>query len=254
MAGGLGKRMNSDLPKVLHLLNKQPILVYVIRTAISLSQSGENLSKILIIVGKYATIIKETLNRYLTNNELQYIEYVIQEEPKGTGHAVQQILPVLVNYPQDTRVMVLSGDVPLINPKTLLGMLATYDYRIDAEAVIITTHLKDPTGNGRILRDAAGDFVRIVEEKDCINDIERQIKEINAGIYLFRLASLSHYLPLIKNDNAQHEFYLPDVLPLLTESGRIVSYIMDGDDQYQLLNINDQENLKQAQRFLDRMI
>lgn len=279
MAGGLGKRMKSDLPKVLHPVNKIPILVHVIRVALSLANLGsdsrskdhtkasyndENLQRIFIIVGKYAPIIQQTLNEYLMPNELRYIDYVYQMEPMGTGHAVQQVLPFLAGYPEDSKVLVLSGDVPLITKETLLGLLATYDYYDDAEAVLITTDLDNPTGNGRIIRDNQGLFRGIVEEKDCTEQ-EKRIKEVNAGIYLFNCGSLLSELPYISNNNAQHEYYLPDVLPLIMSNGarakasglkvsgrgRVVSFILDKSNQYELLNINDQEGLREAQRVLD---
>jgi len=247
MAGGLGKRMKSDLPKVLHMLGESPILVHVVRAALSLYRSGENLLKVLIIVGKYHLIIKETLEKYLLKDEIKFIEYVLQDVPKGTGHAVQQILPILKEY-SIAKVIVLSGDVPLISTKTLLGLLATYDFAFPTNAVIITTTLDNPTGNGRIVRDKQGEFLHIVEEKDATLN-EKLITEVNAGIYLFNAKALIKQLPKIKDDNAQKEFYLPDVLPLLKDKGyRIVSYIMDKEDQYELMNINDPAGLKDAEK------
>lgn len=256
MAGGLGKRMKSDIPKVLHMLGDQPILVHVVRSAIGLAKEGENLAKILIIVGKYAPEIAGALEKYLLEDELSYIEYVFQHDPKGTGHAVQQILPSLERYPKSSKVMVLSGDVPLIRTKTLLGLLATYDHHEKAEAVLITTVLDNPTGNGRILRGPDRQFDRIVEEKDA-TESEKMVTEVNAGIYLFNAQSLCEQLPLIKNDNAQKEYYLPDVLPLLmrwgNRGGKILSYVLDREDQYELLNINDQEGLREAERKIKYM-
>lgn len=257
MAGGLGKRMQSDLPKVLHRLAGLPILLRVIRAAMGLLSSGEDLSKIMIIVGKYYPIIKETVDKYLSKEEQRFIEYVFQNEPKGTGHAVQQILPALGGYPLNTKVMVLSGDVPLISTKTLLGLLGTYDFNTNTKAVLISTNLDDPTGNGRILRDEQHEFVNIVEEKDA-NPKQKQIKEVNAGIYLFHAGSLLQNLPKINNQNAQNEYYLPDVLPLIRDDSesnnksRIVSYIMDKEDQYELLNINDPAGLLQAENVIHR--
>lgn len=254
MAGGLGKRMKSDIPKVLHVLGDSPILVHVIRAAINLYRSGEDLIKILIIVGKYAPIIKETLEKYLCKDELRFIEYVFQHEPKGTGHAVQQILPIIKNYSSNAKIMVLSGDVPLISTKTLLGLIGTYEFANKANAVIITTSLENPTGNGRIVRDDEGNFLNIVEEKDA-NEIQKMIKEVNAGIYLFHSGSLLEQLPKIRNDNAQNEYYLPDVLPLIKDKDhRITSYIMDMEDQYELLNINDPEGLKEAESLLKKYL
>ena len=258
MAGGLGKRMQSDIPKVLHILGDAPILVHVIRAALGLFRAGEDLSKIMIIVGKYYPIIKETVDKYLLKDEQRFIEYVFQHEAKGTGHAVQQILPALRGYSSNSKVMVLSGDVPLISTKTLLGLLGTYDLGKNTKAVLITTNLDDPTGNGRILRNELHEFMSIVEEKDA-NATEKLIKEVNAGIYLFHAGSLLENLPNIRNDNAQNEYYLPDVLPLIRENNnnnnsknRIVSYILDKEDQYELLNINDPAGLKHAEKLLTR--
>ncbi|MEX0598858.1 MAG: sugar phosphate nucleotidyltransferase [Candidatus Paceibacterota bacterium] len=257
MAGGLGKRMQSDLPKVLHMLAGLPILLRVIRAAMGLLSSGEDLSKIMIIVGKYYPIIKEIVDKYLSKEEQRFIEYVFQNEPKGTGHAVQQILPALGGYSLNTKVMVLSGDVPLISTKTLLGLLGTYDFNTSTKAVLISTNLDDPTGNGRIVRDEHNEFVNIVEDKDA-SPKQKLIKEVNAGIYLFHAGSLLQNLPKINNENAQNEYYLPDVLPLIRDDNeqnnktRIVSYIMDKEDQYELLNINDPAGLLQAQNIIYR--
>jgi bifunctional UDP-N-acetylglucosamine pyrophosphorylase / glucosamine-1-phosphate N-acetyltransferase len=254
MAGGLGKRMKSDLPKVLHLLNGVPILVYVIRAAIGLKKSGEDLVKIIIIVGKYGPIIQQTLNQYLLKDELRLIEYVYQDEPKGTGHAVQQVLPILKSYSENSKVMVLSGDVPLITVGTLLGLLATYDSKPKTvDAAMITTVLENPVGNGRVLRE--GNSIRIIEEKDCQSDEERNIKEVNAGIYLFNAGSLLRHLPFIKNDNAQKEYYLPDVLPRMQQARSstdpvVLCYLLETESQYELLNINDPEGLEVARKCL----
>jgi bifunctional UDP-N-acetylglucosamine pyrophosphorylase/glucosamine-1-phosphate N-acetyltransferase len=246
MAGGLGKRIRSEIPKVLHPIGNLPMLVHVIKTALKLF-NGEKVGRIYVIVGKYAPIIQKTLEQHLTPHEMSFIEWTYQPEPLGTGHAVQCVLSQLrsntapYSSPKLTgKVLVLSGDVPLIKQETLEQMLQVGS--VQTRAVLMASYQEDPKGNGRIIMNN-GKFVGIVEEKDCSEE-QKLIKYSNSGIYVFDRDALIRELPKIKNDNAQHEYYLPDVLPLI---GEVELFQLDEKNLYQLININDPEQLKEAE-------
>jgi bifunctional N-acetylglucosamine-1-phosphate-uridyltransferase/glucosamine-1-phosphate-acetyltransferase GlmU-like protein len=149
MAGGLGKRMKSDLPKVLHLVNQQPMIVKVLQTAIQLDPK-----QILIVVGKYRTIIQSTIKKYINYP----IIYVNQEEPRGTANAVQCCLPYLT---RSQKVFILSGDVPLISKDTLVHLMDQTD-----QCGMVVAKFDRPDGLGRILTQESK-FIRIIEDKDC---------------------------------------------------------------------------------------
>jgi len=234
MAGGLGKRMKSHLPKVLHKVLEKPMLVHVIERALELKPM-----KILVVVGKYQPVISDTLEEY---NLLQHIDFVQQPEAKGTGHA---ILCCRDHLQCDANVMILSGDVPLIKTATLEGMMNNLKY-----ARVMTTVLEDPHGYGRII-ETNGVFQKIVEEKDC-NDIERKCKTTNAGIYAFKSNLLYTYLPYITNDNAQQEYYLTDIVEIIkhNESVPIDLYNIAVENQIELTGVNTKEQLEELNRSL----
>ena len=239
MAGGLGKRMNSDIPKVLHKVNDKPMLVHVIESALAIQPI-----KIYIVVGKYAPIIKDTLYYY---DLLDYIEFIKQEEALGTGHAIQCCRPYLYQH-EYSNTIILSGDVPLITTKTIRHMIRDLDY-----GRILTTILNDPTGYGRII-EKEGKFEKIVEEKDC-NDLERKCQKINAGIYSFDTITLCKYLPLLSNDNAQGEYYLTDIVEIIKtkEDVEIELYEMPVEKQIELTGVNTKEQLEELNKELKKM-
>ena len=231
MAGGLGKRMKSELPKVLHKVLDKPMLVHVVERAIEM-----NPIKIYIVVGKYLPIIKDVLYQY---DILDHVEFVIQFEALGTGHAIQCCTPYLYQH-EDSNTLILSGDVPLIKTDTLKNMLKKLEY-----GRIMTTMLEDPTGYGRII-EKEGEFEKIVEEKDC-NDEERKCQKTNAGIYAFDTITLCKYLPHLKNDNAQKEYYLTDIVEIIKtkENVEIELYDMPVEKQIELTGINTKEQLEE---------
>ena len=224
LAGGLCKRMNSDLPKVLHKLNDKTLIQCVIETANKL-----NPDKIGIIVGKYKDQIEQSINEVFNEEILNKIEYIIQEEAKGTGHAVQCATDFIKNY---NRILVLSGDVPLITEKTLTSMV-----NLDSKCTILVNELENPTGYGRIKR-LESNHVKIIEEKDC-TDVEKLIKVINSGIYCFESNSLLEYLPRLECNNAQNEYYLTDVVSFYDNVKVIKS-----DNNNEILGVNTCEQLE----------
>ena len=238
LAGGLGKRMQSDLPKVLHKLMGKPMLVRVIETAFSLSPE-----KIFLIVGKYEPVIRETLTKYIS---LDNIIFVNQREALGTGHAVQCALPQLNTLPKNDKVLILSGDVPLLKENTMKSMFSS-NHLVN----LLTTLYDDPHGYGRIITNKSGDFLKITEEKDC-NDEERKIQVINAGVYSFEIDLLCNYLPKITNDNAQQEYYLTDIFEIILENENMEIGLVElpKERSLELIGINTKEQLEELERKL----
>ena len=201
LAGGLGSRMKSTVPKVLHNLNNKPLLKHVIDTSKLLKPD-----KIGIIVGKYKSIIKKTIN---INDDL--IEYISQDNPLGTGHAVICAKSFIKKY---KKILILSGDVPLINIKTLENIIQNQN------TTILVNEVDNPSGYGRVFIN--NNNVKIIEDKDC-NEIEKQIKLINSGIYYFNSNELMHGLNNINNNNSQYEYYLTDVFNFINNVSIIKS-------------------------------
>lgn len=234
MAGGLGKRMNSEIPKVLHKLHGKPMILHVIETAFQ-----TNPSKLWIIVGKFRQEIVSTIEKFLTQDQLEKICYIDQPIPLGTGHAIKQILPYMNDVDKLTPIMILSGDVPLIRHETLEKLLCDVGM-----GRILTTNLENPTGNGRIITDDSGHVIGIIEEKDC-NSESKLIKKINCGSYVFRLSILENFIPLISNNNHSNEYYLTDIIGLIAKiNGQMIDNIdVPIDEQESLHNVNTLSDL-----------
>ncbi len=231
LAAGKGKRMKSDLPKVLHEVGGKPMLLRV--TSLARAVGAD---RIIAIIGHGRKLVEETLTG-------TGVETVIQEQQLGTGHAVMQCEPSLKNFDGD--VMVLSGDVPLLTKNSLEKLLETH-YNSQAGATLMTADFVDPGGYGRVLRNDQGYLKKIVEHKDCSPD-QLQVTEINAGIYVFDSATLFRSLHLIDNDNSQGEFYLPDVLDHFSAFGQSIAVEMLADP-VEIAGINTQEQLWEINR------
>ena len=209
LAGGLGKIMKSKLPKVLHEYKEKPILVHVIQTSLRLKPK-----KILLIVGEFRPVIEVELNKW---DLLEHVEFVMQNEPLGTGHAVFCAVGRLSHENAETNI-ILNGDCPIIEYETLLEIIK--NFRKNRYNLQITTlEITNPIGCGRILRDVDGIFRGIIEEKDCNKD-ESKINEVNIGIFVAKSHVLRKYLPMIRNDNKQNEYYLTDIAKLYLENSR----------------------------------
>ncbi len=232
LAAGEGKRMYSKLPKVLHPLCGKPMVEYILRSA------AEQTDNILIVVGHGASQVKETLE--------EKWRFVLQEQQLGTGHAVMQALSYL---PREGTLFVLCGDTPLIESVHLKNLLA--EHKSNA-ATVATTNLPDPTGYGRIVRSGSNLVERIVEEKDASEE-EKKITEINTGTYCFDIRLLKDYLPLLKTDNIQNEYYLTDVISLMQRDGHETgAYLID---DYRIgLGINNRVQLAEARQILQGRI
>ena len=242
LAAGLGTRMRSDLAKVLHLLDGRPLINYVSRTAASLAPE-----KIYVVVGHQA---KDVETAVLNEFDSELATFVEQKQQLGTGDAVNAAREHLAT--RDSTLLILSGDVPMIRPETLAGLVQHHHRHRGkgAACTILTVKLKDPTGYGRIVRDQEALFERIVEQKDATED-ERQINEINAGIYCFDTRKLFTALEKVQNNNAQGEYYLTDVPALLREAGEDVA-IFQHHDAYEIEGVNNRAQLADLERLLNR--
>ena len=223
LAAGQGTRMRSALPKVLHPLASKPLLAHVLNVARSLGPE-----RLHVVIGHGAEAVKETL-------DAPDITWVMQEEQLGTGHAVLQAMPGVAD---DANVLVLYGDVPLLQEETLRALVA------DSPA-LLTAVLDDPTGYGRVLRDDQGQLRGVVEHKDATEE-ERAVCEINTGVLAYPAALLKDYLPKVGNANAQGEYYLPDVLAMAVDEGHRVGATI-ADDANDTMGINDRAQLAEAE-------
>jgi bifunctional UDP-N-acetylglucosamine pyrophosphorylase/glucosamine-1-phosphate N-acetyltransferase len=204
LAAGLGKRMQSDLPKVLHAIAGKPMLSHVLDTARAVDPN-----RIIVVVGHGSDRV---IADFSDDGD---VEFALQQPQHGTGHAVQQALPLLVEDGGDQDVtIVLYGDVPLVQAETLRRLLSE---RSDG-MVVLTEVLADPTGYGRIVRNEQGNVQRIVEHKDASAD-QQKITEVNTGIMAVPTAKLRDWLSRINNNNAQGEYYLTDVVGLSVDDG-----------------------------------
>ncbi|PRG96505.1 UDP-N-acetylglucosamine diphosphorylase/glucosamine-1-phosphate N-acetyltransferase [Burkholderia multivorans] len=234
LAAGTGKRMRSALPKVLHPVAGRPLLSHVIATARTLQPS-----RLVVVVGHGAEQVRAAV-------AAPDIQFAVQAEQLGTGHAVRQALPLL-DPAQPT--LVLYGDVPLTRASTLQRLV---DAARDGRYGILTVTLDDPTGYGRIVRDASGFVTRIVEQKDASPD-ELKIAEINTGIVVTPTAQLAMWLGALKNENAQGEYYLTDVVELAIEAGFEV-VTAQPDEEWETLGVNSKAQLAELERIHQRNV
>lgn len=242
LAAGAGKRMNSSLPKVLHTLAGRPLLRHVIDTARKLSPS-----KICIIYGHGGDSVRETM----IDQDLIWIE---QKPQLGTGHAVMQSLPCL---DEDGMTLILYGDVPLVHHGTLSKLREVSEDRFLG---LLTALFEDSSGYGRIIRSVSNhEIYAIIEEKDA-NEIQKQIKEINTGVMIVPNKHLRAWLPELKNDNAQQEYYLTDLISFAVNQGvQVVSTqptmcweIMGVNSKRQLVDLERIYQLEQANILLEQ--
>lgn len=231
LAAGKGTRMRSRLPKVLHPLAGKPLLQHVVDTVTPLVTGS-----IKVVIGHGADQVQETISGA--------IEWVEQHQQLGTGHAVMQALPVLA---KTGKTLILFGDVPLVQPDTLRNML---QLSIDNEVVLLTVALADPTGYGRIVRGNDDRIRAIVEHKDASPE-QLDIHEINTGIMLLDNGDMQRWLPAISNDNAQGEFYLPDVVAMAVAEDRTV-VACQPQAEWEIQGVNSRAQLAALERDYQR--
>ncbi len=238
LAAGLGTRMKSARAKVLHELGGLPLIRYVCRAAKSLAPQ-----KVYVIVGHQA----EEVEKAVTAELADLAAFATQVEQRGTGDAVMAAREQLEN--SDSVVLVLSGDVPMIREATLQTLLDRH-HSSSAACSILSVRLENPTGYGRIVRDEAGQFACIVEQKDASPD-EQQIKEINSGIYCFNARKLFTALKRVKPANKQGEYYLTDVPQILLTDGEKIDVYLHSDAR-EVSGINTRAELAEFENLVRR--
>lgn len=241
LAAGKGTRMNSSIPKVLHSIGGKAMLAHAIDAVTELESN-----LIHVVVGFGAEKIEKYCDDNLPDAPLSF---VTQTEQLGTGHAVQQAIPYLTSLDDSNSVLVLYGDVPLIQPQTLESLLS----KADRDSIAILTAVsEDPTGLGRIIRDIDGDIVAIVEEKDA-TESEKKINEFNTGIMALPAEKLSRWLARLSNDNSQGEFYLTDVIAMAVEDGAAIESLQISDE-IEAQGVNDKMQLALLERYYQNRI
>ena len=237
LAAGKGKRMRSNLPKVLHPVLGRPMIDYVLHTVEALRPKG-----IAVVTGHGSEQVRAHVG------QPKNLEWVIQDKQLGTGHAVRQAEQVITDVRD---VLIVCGDTPLLTADTL-ARLATEHRAREAVVTVLTAEVEDPFGYGRIVRDGSGKVIRIAEEKDA-SEAERAIREVSSGIYCVRFDVLFELLHKLGNRNAQGEYYLPDIVPLALKHGHAVETVPMGDAE-EMLGVNDRVQLARVERIMQQAI
>jgi len=233
LAAGQGKRMQSDLPKVLHAVGGRPMLLHVVDAVKAIGADP-----VMVVTGYQA-------DRVETACAGAGVTFARQAEQLGTGHAVMQTAPALDGYPGT--IVVLNGDVPGLRPATIRDFAAHHAAE-RATATVLTAVLDDPSGYGRIVRGDQGELLRIVEDRDATPD-ERAIREINSGLFCFHAAELFPALKRVTRRNSQNEYYLTDVIGLLASEGkRVAAYCIE--DAREVAGVNNPDELDAVRRFV----
>ncbi|MBN0985805.1 bifunctional UDP-N-acetylglucosamine diphosphorylase/glucosamine-1-phosphate N-acetyltransferase GlmU [Amphritea pacifica] len=232
LAAGQGSRMKSTLPKVLHTIGGKPMLQHVIDSAKALENA-----RIHIVIGHGAQQVETALSG-------QAVQFALQAEQLGTGHAVAQAMPSISD---NGVVLVLYGDVPLTRPETMAELVKIAER---GQFGLLTVNLADPTGYGRIVRSDAGDVVAIVEHKDA-SDAQRAITEVNTGILALPTALLREWIPQLSANNAQSEYYLTDIIAMAAEQGVRIQAIQPATEQ-EVQGVNNRLQQAELERWYQR--
>ena len=230
MAAGKGTRMKSDLPKVVHLAHGKPMIVRII-DALNALDVEEN----ILILGHKREKVLEVLG-----ND---VSYVVQEEQLGTGHAVKQAVPKIKDYDGD--VLIINGDIPLIRKQTLIDFYNLYKNE-NADGIILSAIFENPFSYGRVIKDG-NKVLRIVEEKET-NEEQKKVKEINAGVYIFKAQALVKALEKINNNNEKGEYYITDVIEILSNDKKVISYSLE--DSMEIQGVNSKVELALVSKVL----
>jgi bifunctional UDP-N-acetylglucosamine pyrophosphorylase/glucosamine-1-phosphate N-acetyltransferase len=237
LAAGQGTRMKSALPKVLHALAGRPLFLHALATAQQLLPA-----RVAIVVGHGADLVRQA-------HSGTAVAWAIQDKQLGTGHAVLCAKEVFDGFSGE--VLILSGDVPLIKEATLRAMVDKHRSR-QAAVTLLTAALDRPQGYGRVVRDASGRVTGIVEEKDA-SEGQRQIGEVNAGVYVASSAFLFAALGAVKNDNRQGEYYLPDIVAIGLAQGKTIETVQAADAR-EMMGVNTKEDLAFMEKSLRESI
>ena len=233
LAAGKGTRMKSELPKVIHRCLGQPMVHYVIKAA-----KDAGAASCCVIVGYKGNEVKRAI--------FDVVDYAEQREQLGTGHAVK-CAKDYISGGSDT--LVLCGDTPLITADTLKSLIDTHKKQANG-VTVLSAVLPDATGYGRIIRDPAGNFVKIVEQKDATPE-EQKVTEINSGMYIFNSEALCSALELLTNDNAAGEYYLTDTISIIKKTGlRVSAMPVEPAHLDDLRGVNTVEQLEEAEEIM----
>ncbi len=238
LAAGKGKRMRSSLVKVLHPLLGRPMLSYPLE--VTLGQLRPE--KTLVVIGYQGDEVRVAFPD-------PRITFVEQQEQLGTGHAVSVTKPLLGDF--NGTILILCGDIPLVRPQTLRGML-NHHWGKEAVLTLLTSHMEDPTGYGRVVRGVLGGVRKVVEEKDA-TDHELEIKEVNSGIYCVQAPFLFRALEELSSDNAQQEYYLTDIIEIAHhKKKRICTFSVP--DPWEIMGVNTRAELAKAEEVLGERV
>ncbi len=241
LAAGAGTRMKSAKQKTLHEIGGRSLLSHSLHAA-----AGVNPQHIVAVVGHQRDQVSPAVDE-IASQLGRTIDQAVQEEQNGTGHAVQCGLTAIPDF--TGTVVVTNGDVPLLRPETIQSLIEAHN-RANAAVTVLSLELDDPTGYGRIVRDADGNVEKIVEQKDA-NDAEKAITEVNSGVFAFDGAVLADALTRIDDNNAQGELYITDVLGIARSDGKIVSAHL-AQDPAELAGVNNRVQLAEAGAELNR--
>lgn len=229
LAGGQGKRMGSNLPKVLHKVGYKTMLEKIVEKVLFYGAY-----KVYVVSGNNSELFKNVLNNLILSYEGKAeIVFVEQIPPQGTGHAVQCCLPYLDNSNQ---VLILNGDTPLIDS-------CINEMILCPTPTLLVTELDNPKSYGRVLVDKNGYFSKIVEEKDA-DEETKKVNTVNCGVYWVDASDLFNLIPKLKNNNAQNEYYLTDICEMMIEPLHLLN--VSKEKQFELINVNTQEDLKKV--------
>ncbi len=238
LAAGKGTRMKSSLPKVLHTIFNKPLLGYVLEAVNSTGYVSDN----FVIVGHEAQKVEE-----FVRNNYSFVKCILQMPQRGTGDAVNRAVPFLKNF--DGYVIVVCGDTPLITGETLKSFIE-YHENSNADLTVMSAIFDNPQNYGRIIRDENNKFIAIVEEKDA-TDEQKAVKEVNAGLYCISWKSVNEAFACLKNNNAQGEYYLTDIVKWAVLKGlNVQSYVLN--DNSEIFGINSKQNLAQAFKIMNK--
>ncbi|MDH4261721.1 MAG: sugar phosphate nucleotidyltransferase [Spirochaetia bacterium] len=232
LAAGKGTRMNSELPKVLHELANKPMIEYVLEATL---KSG--IQHITVVVGHQKDKVENTVKLWNKSHSNVKINFHTQEQQLGTGHAVLTAEKTLKN--SGKYLIVLLGDVPLIRPETISECFHEI-IKNDASMLVITTTLDDPAGYGRIIHNEKNEICDIREEKEATEE-EKQINEINTGVFLFKSSALWKYIHMLNSNNSKNEYYLTDMVKsMIANHEKVITYLSKENIQFQGINSPDQ--------------
>jgi UDP-N-acetylglucosamine diphosphorylase/glucosamine-1-phosphate N-acetyltransferase len=235
LAAGKGTRMKSDIAKVLHKVSGRPMIEYIVETAVQVA--GEN---VVVVIGNQAEHVSDVVSSAAAD-----VKFAIQNEQKGTGHAVKCAIPVLPKT--CTEVVILCGDVPLIKTSTI-DQFIEYHIENKNDVSLFAVRTDNPFGYGRVLLSKSGNIEQIVEEADA-TDLQKQINIINSGIYCVKKDFLEFSVSQLQTNNAQQEAYLTDIIEIAIKSGKKAGFII-GQNPNEILGINTQADLRRVESLI----